>query len=299
MTGGKETQAVFMESLNSLKEYAKVNGNVVTGDDVKSYFKGMELDDSKLQMIYGYLLASNIKIEDGQAVDGDFMSLFDTAAQDTEEELTTLEKIEKLKPIPDDNINYEEDEQYVKLYLKDCQALEQFSDTTRAYLLVNIVEDKDKESLKLFSESFLTKIVEWIEPYRKKGIPAGDLIQESNLAMMSYISSQQWLNNSEWRDAIKEGTTDDLIRVMNEIEAQVHEEVEDSIYMMFVEQSSSAEVSEKVLDKVNLVNDGAKRLHEELGRKPTVEELAKHMNIDEGEVAEAIRLSAEAIEDIK
>ena len=46
-------QAAFMGALNSLKEYAKVNGNIVTKQDVESYFKDLGLDDSKYQMITG------------------------------------------------------------------------------------------------------------------------------------------------------------------------------------------------------------------------------------------------------
>ena len=38
-------QAAFMGALNSLKEYAKVNGNIVTKQDVESYFKDLGLDE--------------------------------------------------------------------------------------------------------------------------------------------------------------------------------------------------------------------------------------------------------------
>ena len=56
-------QAAFMGALNSLKEYAKVNGNIVTKQDVESYFKDLGLDDSKYQMITGYLLANDITVK--------------------------------------------------------------------------------------------------------------------------------------------------------------------------------------------------------------------------------------------
>ena len=45
--------------------------------------------------------------------------------------------------------------------------------------------------------------------------------------------------------------------------------------------------------------DKGTRLKEELGRKPTVEEVAKNMGVAENVVLEAIRLSSETIEDIK
>ena len=52
------------------------------------------------------------------------------------------------------------------------------------------------------------------------------------------------------------------------------------------------------LNKVNYVNDWAVRLKEELGRKPSVKEVAERMGVSEDIVREAVSLSAEAIEDI-
>ena len=49
------------------------------------------------------------------------------------------------------------------------------------------------------------------------------------------------------------------------------------------------------MGKVNLVNDWAKRLKEELGRKPNVDELAEKMGISKENVLEAIQLSAKKI----
>ena len=54
-----------------------------------------------------------------------------------------------------DNMDYSEDDIYIERYKKELEAIQPVSDTTRAYLLVNIVEDNDKESLKILSESYL------------------------------------------------------------------------------------------------------------------------------------------------
>ena len=83
-----------------------------------------------------------------------------------------------------------------------------------------------------------------------------------------------------------------------EIEKEVKSEIEGSLRMMIDEQNMSNKAAAKVLGKVNLVNDWAKRLKEELERKPTVDELAEKMGISKENVMEAIRLSAENIEDI-
>lgn len=298
MADQKDTQGIFMESINSLKEYAKVNGGSVTKEDVLSYFKGMELDEGKLQMIYGYLMANNIKIKGEDTLDNEFLKMMESV--ETEEEIQKEEEREEQEGMAQlaDNLDYGEDEKYLKLYLEDLKRIDSMSEVSRAFLLMNIIEDNDKESLQLLSESFLEQIVEWIEPYRKQGVLACDLVQEGNLAMMAYVGQKQWANNYEWKDKIKEGSTEDLVAVLRGIEKEVQEQVEGSIRMLIDEQKSSNQVAGKVLGKVNLVNDWAKRLKEELGRKPTIQEVAEKMGISPEHVQEAIMLSAEAIEDI-
>ncbi len=303
-------QANFMENLNSLKEYAKVNGNIITQEDINSYFKDMDLDDAKMGMITGYLLAHEIKVS-GQE-DNEFTEMFKDKDQESDStEDVEIEGIDMFDAKPEasdkdknvareiaNNLNYEEDEKYLKLYLDDLARIETLSDTSKAFLLMNIVEDNDKESLELLSESFLEMIVDWIAPYRNKGVYASDLIQEANLAMMSYINEKRWLNNYEWKDKIKEGGTEDLLFVLGEIIKAVRDEVEGSLKMLIDEEGNANLVTGKILNKVNEVNDFAKNLMEELGHKPTVAEVAKEMKVSEDVINEAISLSAENIENI-
>ena len=291
MSDNKEKQALFMEALNELKEYAKVNGNIVSRDDVAGYFKGIELDESSLNMVYGYLLANNIKVSGEDLGDNPFLAMMEEDKSDKDSD-----ENESFTMLSEED--YKRDEEYIAMYLDELSKIEQLSDTGRAFLLMNIVEDKDKESLKILSSSFLNKIVEWIEPFRRKGVLSGDLIQEGNLAMMAYISEERFLNNYEWKDKIKEGSTEDLLYVLNEIEKEVKGEVEGALSMLLDEQSESDRTTGKVLSKVNLVNDWAARLKIEMGRKPTVQEVADKMGVSKQIVLDAIQLSANNIEDI-
>ena len=185
------------------------------------------------------------------------------------------------------------------MYMKDLERIELLSDTTRAFLLVNIVEDNDMQSLKILSESMLGKIVEWIEPYRNKGVLSSDLIQEANLAMMGYMSEKHFLNHDDWKKQIKEGRTEDLLKVLQKMEEEIKQEVEAALMMMIDEQSCSNKTTGKVLYKVNFVNDWAIRLKEELGRNPTMEEIAQKTGISVEQVREAIRLTADNMEFIE
>lgn len=352
MADNKDMQAAFMEALNGLKEYAKVNGNIVTKEDVNSYFKDMHLDDNKYSMITGYLMANGITIKGEDGTDNEFLHMLESTADDSvkndengividdnadaqkvddnqgnnsisednknhinsesnNDGLITKINIseEEVKSLPEkeaamaaqmiaDNMDYSEDDVYLERYKKELEAIQPVSDTTRAYLLINIVEDNDKESLKILSESYLEKIVEWVEPYRCRGVLAADLVQESNLAMMSYIGQKLWQNNYEWKDKIKEGSTNDIIEVLGGIDKEVKYQAEESMRMLIDEQMDSNRVSGKVLNKVNYVNDWAVRFKEELGRKPTVKEVAERMGVAEDVVSEALSLSADKIEDI-
>lgn len=304
MAENKDSQAAFMEAVGSIKEYAKVNGNIVTREDVHSFFKDMALDDAKFQMISGYLMANGIKIQGEDSIDNEFLKMMESASEDnTDEDGEHISKEEEEnKKVADDivsHLDYEEDEKYLKMYLEDISGIQPMTDVTRSYLLMNIVEDNDKESLKLLTESYLEKIASWIEPFRGKGVLACDLVQEANLAMTAYIGQQEWLNNYEWKDKIKEGGQEDLLNVLKGIDEAVKELIEGSLNMLIDEQTDVNMVSGKILNKVNLVNDWGTRLKEELGRKPTVEEVAKNMGVAENVVLEAIRLSSETIEDIK
>ncbi len=303
MAENKDSQAAFMEAVGSIKEYAKVNGNIVTREDVHSFFKDMALDDAKFQMISGYLMANGIKIQGEDSIDNEFLKMMESASEDNTDEAGEhiSKEEEEDKKVADDivsHLDYEEDEKYLKMYLEDISGIQPMTDVTRSYLLMNIVEDNDKESLKLLTESYLEKIASWIEPFRGKGVLACDLVQEANLAMTAYIGQQEWLNNYEWKDKIK-GGQEDLLNVLKGIDDAVKELIEGSLNMLIDEQTDVNMVSGKILNKVNLVNDWGTRLKEELGRKPTVKEVAENMGVAENVVLEAIRLSSETIEDIQ
>ena len=50
---------------------------IVTKDDVKSYFNGLELDDNRYSMIMGYLMANNITINGVDGADNEFLHMLE------------------------------------------------------------------------------------------------------------------------------------------------------------------------------------------------------------------------------
>ena len=190
------------------------------------------------------------------------------------------------------------DERYLAMYVKELTEIEPISDTSRAYLLMNIVEDKDKESLKILEESMLAKVVEWVENFRDLGVYTSDLVSEGNLTLIAYMEDQKFLHNSRWVETIKTGGTEELIRVFEAIENAIKDEVYQALIMMANEQLSVDDTQTKVENKVNLINDWAVRLKAELGRKPTAKEVADKMGVSEEMVANAVRLTERNMDNI-
>ena len=289
--GEVDKQVLFIMAMESLKEYAKVSGGRVSKQDILEHFKEIDMTEEQFQLVYGYLAAGNIEIVDVDIQENKFKEMLEEDAKKAE-----LEN-EEGENVPTDNLDYSQDDKFINGYLDDLSSVDVLSETTEAALLINISERDDK-ALKVLIESYLSKIVSWIEPYKRQGILAADLIQEANLTMISYLSDKTWLSKRDRIEKIEAGMINDLLNIKRELENEVKSEIEKVIVELIAAQRDVKKIDKKVLIKVNLVNEWAKRLREELGRKVTVEEIAERMGITVEEVKEAVDFTSNAIEEI-
>lgn len=293
MGNNTDEQALFIAALDNLKEYAKVNGGIIKKQDILDNFGGVELEDSQLQLIYGYLLANQIKITDIDIKTNTFKEMLDHEAEKAEQAEKENEELEA-----NDNLNYEEDEKFLGTYLEELNSIEMLSENTEALMLMTAAEG-DTEAIGILVTSYLPRIVEWTNSYKRQGALASDLIQEGNLAVTDYFNGKQWIKTADWMERLKEGNMQDIMGVRNEVEDTL-KRITDKVFTEFIEaQKGSSKVSKKVLVRVNAVNDWAKRLSEELGRKVTMLEVAEKMGITVDEVKEAINLTSDNMEDIQ
>ena len=130
-------------------------------------------------------------------------------------------------------------------------------------------------------EIFLPQVVEIAKLYAGQGALVEDLIGEGNVALASAV------------------TMLDCVESIDEVEGFLGKMIMDAMQDYIGEDSDNRGLDEKVLEKVNLINDKAKEMADELLRKVTIAELAKEMEIEEDEIKEAIRLSANHMEYIE
>lgn len=173
-----------------------------------------------------------------------------------------------------------EDTSYLNMYLEELKDLPEVTDGERRAVMMSALA-QDSSACSKLTEIFLPQVVEIAKLYAGQGALVEDLIGEGNVALSMGV------------------TMLDCVESIDEIDGFLAKMIMDAMEEYISDDTDSHQAGEKVLDKVNLVNDKSKEMAEELLRKVTVEELAQEMQLDEEEIREAIRLSANHMEYIE
>lgn len=274
-----DEQQVFIEALENLKEYSKLNFGVITKKDILDNFGGVELEDSQLQLIYGYLQNNNIKISDVIIKENAFEKINSKALEDNDDAI----EVDAISKSVQKEIDDENDKKFVDMYMEDLQEVKEISELEEAELLSKAFSG-DKNAENQFIEGYLPKVVSMIEEFRGKGVHTGDLIQEGNLLLMTLVKGNSDIQPEKLKSKFSSILKNQIAQASNRL---------------IEEQKGLSIAGQKILNRVNAVNDCAIRLSQELGRKVTVDEVAGNMGISVDSVKEAIDFSSNKIEDIK
>ena len=166
------------------------------------------------------------------------------------------------------------------MYLEELKDLPEVSDGEKRAVMMSALAQDNSACNKLI-EIFLPQVVEIAKLYAGQGALVEDLIGEGNVALSLGV------------------TMLDCVETIEEIDGFLAKMIMDAMEEYISDDTDSHQTGEKVLDKVNLVNDKSKEMAEELMRKVTVAELAQEMQMDEEEIRDAIKLSANHMEYIE
>lgn len=233
-------QLLFAQTLEQLKETARLQDNMLTSEQVQEAFETMNLGEAQLALIHEYLQKHNIGIDEPGKVD--------------------------------DNLT-DEDVNYLNIYLDELKELSVVSDGEKRAVMMSAMA-QDVTACNKLVEIFLPQVVEIAKLYAGQGALVEDLIGEGNVALATAV------------------TMLDCVESIDEVEGFLGKMIMDAMQDYIGEDSDSKSVDEQILEKVNRIYEKAKEMAEELLRKVTVAELAKEMEIEEEEIYEAIRLSA-------
>ena len=107
-----------------------------------------------------------------------------------------------------------------------------------------------------------------------RGLPEADLIQEANLELL--------LTLAEYEGTLAELDQTIRLRIRSALDLAVEEE------------TGNGDLQKYLASQANKLLDLSTELAEDLGRQPTVDELAERMNLTEEAVEEIMRMSLDA-----
>lgn len=300
-------QQLFIEALENLKIFAKSNGDKVTKADVLDCIgHDAELDDVKWQMVAGYLKTNGIELTDVELTDHTFERQIEEAdKRQAEKELNKEEQKDEdsdsgesdKKDSENDAKTDAQEKQLLDMYLEDLKSIAPLSRTTQAVILQDVC-DKDVESRGVIINNYFLQVVEWVKAYAGKGVAMMDLIQEANVIVMDELGRRDWMKQLDAFDVMDSDDINAWTDLSERLDAYLIDRVKEGIGKLIEEQTDEKMAGNKILAKVNAVNDAAEAAHKEYGRKVTVEELAQFMHVPTEDVSEALRLSANRIENV-
>ncbi len=260
-------QQKFIETVELLKQKAENNGNKITRKEIDDMFTSDELhlDDSQLKMVYAYLKTSRIEITDEEE------------EEQTEEETASDEEYE------------DKDMEFVRMYQADIKNVKILSQEE----LTEAMKEPKKYHEQIIG-TFLKDVIKWVKNYAGGSVFMSDLIQEGNLGLMEGV------NTFDYEGALAEVSDNKDIAereaAVKKLRSHLKKSVVRAVQAAVCQQESEDNVGYKIAGRVNAVNDCARELAEEMGRKVTIEELSEKLGMTYEEVKEIVDLSSDKIE---
>jgi len=270
-----EVQEQFLKALENLKAYARSQKNTVKYDDIMNAFPGVELTESKMDMILEYLEKNHIDVVQGKMPDEAPDDNADDLLLEPEDDIlmSDHEEIELINDV--DVLEGVSTEDPVRMYLKEIGNVPLLSGEEEIELAKR-VEQGDEEAKKKLTEANLRLVVSIAKKYVGRGMPFLDLIQEGNMGLMKavdkfdYTKGYKFSTYATWwiRQAITRGIAD----TGRTIRVPVH-----------------------MVETINKTLRMTRTLLQELGREPTPEEVAERLNVPVSRVREVLKISRDPV----
>ena len=243
-----EQQAAFKEALGELLLLAKGSGLKVTEQEIRECFSGWELSEDQWNLIYSYLELNQISV-DGHDSDKESISYLKGGKEEREKEAPA----KKLTG---------EDSRCYQMYLEELAAIEEIREQ-ELDMLLGALASGDRAARNRLAEGHLARVVELAREYAGYGVLMLDLIQEGNLGL--------WQGIQVYHTGDYPALRDRRIRC--------------AMAKAVTLQARSGGVGEKLRKAMQDYCEMDKQLLNELGRNPTVAEIAGRLNmtLEEGE----------------
>lgn len=159
-----------------------------------------------------------------------------------------------------------------RIYLEEIAGVPGYDPLEEADLIAKKVAGDGAARNRLI-EGNLAKVVELAGIYAGHGAPVGDLVQEGNMELLMLVD--EWAGG-DLQEELKLRVSEAMERVVEEYDGNV-------AFKM------------RMADMANQIMDLSAEIAEELGKQPTLEELAKELHITVDEVEAIMKMSMDAM----
>ena len=255
-------------ALQALITQGKKDG-MIRAADLNAQLEKMQLTPEKIEEIYDRFEAMNIQIITAE------LELVDDVLLDTDGDidLNGLDEEDLIDPV-DLAAEYSLDDP-VRMYLKEIGQVKLLSAEEEVELAKRVAEGDQKAKNKL-TEANLRLVVSIAKKYSGRGLHILDLIQEGNTGLIRAVDKFDWTKG-------------------NKFSTYATWWIRQAITRAIADQARTIRVPVHMVEVINKATRCNRKLVQELGREPTVEEIAAELNLPVEKIIEANRTAADTL----
>lgn len=302
MAQEQEQRLNFQQKLIEILELGKKKKNMLEYQEIADFFKDLNLDPEKFEMVIDYLEQNGIdvlKISNDDDVDDDIIL-------DDEDEVE-VEKIDLSVP---EGVSVEDP---VRMYLKEIgkvpllsadeeiELAQNMEDGAVAIEKINVLKGRIDGA----SEEEKAEIKEEIKTLQRdvdKGADAKKRLAEANLRLVVSIAKRYVGRGMLFLDLIQEGNLG-LIKAVEKFDYKKGYKfstyatwwIRQAITRAIADQARTIRIPVHMVETINKLIRVSRQLLQELGREPSPEEIAKEMNMPVERVREILKISQEPV----
>ena len=257
--------------LQNLIAQGKKEG-MIRASDLNALLEKMTLTPEKIEEIYDRFDAMNIQVVTAE-LDIDLGDDLDLGMTDGDIDLSGLDEEDLVDPV-DLAAEYSLDDP-VRMYLKEIGQVRLLSAEEEVELAKRVAEGDQYAKNKL-TEANLRLVVSIAKKYSGRGLHILDLIQEGNTGLIRAVDKFDWTKG-------------------NKFSTYATWWIRQAITRAIADQARTIRVPVHMVEVINKATRCNRKLVQELGREPTVEEIAKELNLPVEKIIEANRTAADTL----
>ena len=267
---GKSTEEL-MAPLNALISKGRRDG-MLSSSELMAALEKMDLSVDKIEQVYDTFESIGIQIVSGDTEnDSDpmqgLLDDLDMTGADLDEEESLVDPVELAA-------EYNLDDP-VRMYLKEIGQVPLLSAEEEQDLARRVVEG-DQEAKNKLTEANLRLVVSIAKKYSGRGLHILDLIQEGNTGLIRAVDKFDYTKG-------------------NKFSTYATWWIRQAITRAIADQARTIRVPVHMVEVINKATRCNRKLVQELGREPTLEEIAEELNLPIEKIIEANRTAADTL----